>query len=122
LPSSCAHFLETCHLIGSRFKTLSASRQRQADEWERAGLLHAGESQALALSLELKVDWFLTDDAAARLMAESLNIEAHGSIGIVLWAAATAVIQQDEARQFLANLENSSLWMSLPYVHKLVWS
>jgi predicted nucleic acid-binding protein len=86
--------------------------QQRAVEWQRAGLLHGGEAESLALALELKPDWFLTDDAAARLMAESLNIETHGSIGVILWVAAHKLVSAPEAKASLANLERSSLWMS----------
>jgi predicted nucleic acid-binding protein len=75
-------------------------------------LLHGGEAEALALACEIRSDWFLTDDAVARLMAESLNIEVHGSIGVVLWAAANKLVKKPEGELFLAGLEKSSLWMS----------
>jgi len=91
---------------------LSPVAQQRAVEWQHAGLLQGGEAQALALALETKPDWFLTDDAGARLMAESLGIETHGSIGIILWSAATRLIQKPEAENLLAGLEKSSLWMS----------
>ncbi len=74
-------------------QTLSPAAGQRATEWQHAGLLQGGEAQALALALETKPDWFLTDDAGARLMAESLGIETHGSIGIILWSAATRLIQ-----------------------------
>ena len=93
-------------------RTLSLSSKGRADEWQRAGLLHGGEAEALALAIELKSDWFLSDDAAARLMAESFGIEVHGSIGIVLWAAVNKIVGEQEAKSVLADLENSSLWMS----------
>ena len=50
-----------------KLQTLSAHSQQLALEWKRAGLLHGGEAEALALAGEIKSDWFLTDDAAARL-------------------------------------------------------
>ncbi|HZF01689.1 MAG TPA: hypothetical protein VE344_07320 [Methylomirabilota bacterium] len=93
-------------------QTLSSTAQRRALEWQRAGFLHGGESEALALALEIKPDWFLTDDAAARLMAESLKIEAHGSIGVLLWAAANKLVKMPEAKLLWFGLEKSSLWMS----------
>lgn len=98
---------------GAKVQAVSPTAQRRALEWRRAGLLHGGEAEALALAREVKPDWFLTDDAAARLMAESLNIEVHGSIGVVLWAAANRLVKKSEAELFLAGLEKSSLWMSL---------
>ena len=97
----------------AKVQTLSLPAQQRALEWRRAGLLHGGEAEALALVGEIKPDWFLTDDAAARLMAESLNIEVHGSIGVVLWAAACKLFKKSEAESFLTGLEKSSLWMSL---------
>jgi predicted nucleic acid-binding protein len=97
----------------AKLQALSSTAQQRALEWRRAGLLHGGEAEALALAREFKSDWFLADDAAARLMAESLNIEVHGSIGVVLWAAANKLVKKTEAESFLAGLEKSSLWMSL---------
>lgn len=91
---------------------LTLSAHQRAVAWQQAGLLHAGEAEALALAPELKPDWFLTDDAAARLMAESLGVEAHGSLGVVLWAAAHRLVGKAEAEANLAALEDSSLWMS----------
>jgi predicted nucleic acid-binding protein len=97
----------------AKVQALSSTAQARALEWRRAGLLHVGEAEALALARESKSDWFLTDDAAARLMAESLNVEVHGSIGVVLWAAVNRLVKKSEAEAFLIGLEKSSLWMSL---------
>ena len=96
----------------TKLQTLLPENQQRALQWQRAGLLHGGEAESLALTLEIKPDWFLTDDAAARLMAESLGIEVHGSIGMVLWAAANKLVKKSEAEKHLAGLEQSSLWMS----------
>ena len=74
--------------------------------------MHGGEAEAPALAIELKADWFLTDDAAARLLAESLGLEVRGSLGVVLWAAATRQVGKEEAESLLAGLEWSSVWMS----------
>jgi predicted nucleic acid-binding protein len=75
-------------------------------------LLHRGEAESLALACELQPDWFVTNDAAARVIAESLQLEAHGSLGIVLCCAATHRLTSSEAEPLLTRLENSSLWMS----------
>ena len=95
-----------------KFQTLSARPQQRALEWKRAGLLHGGEAKALALAGEIKPDWFLTDDAAARLMAESLGMEVRGSIGVVLLAAARKLVPKAEAEACWNGLKKSSLWMS----------
>ncbi len=92
--------------------TLSPTAQQRALGWQQAGLLHGGEAEALALACEIKPDWFLTDDAAARMMAESFGLEAHGSLGVLLWLAANHLVSQTEAETHMSALEGSSLWMS----------
>ena len=81
----------------AQLQALSPENHQRALQWRHAGLLHGGEAESLALTLQIKPDWFLTDDAAARLMAESLGIEVHGSIGVVLWVAANNLIKKSEA-------------------------
>lgn len=96
----------------ARLISLPSSATRRATEWRQAGLLHSGEAEALALASETRPDWFLTDDAAARLMADSLGLEAHGSLGVVLWTAGQRLIQRPDAETFLSGLETSTLWLS----------
>ena len=48
--------------------------------------LHAGEIQALQLAQELNADLLLTDDTAARLAAKTLQVSAHGTLGVLLRA------------------------------------
>ncbi len=91
---------------------LAPSSRLRAQSWMQAGLLHAGEADALALAEAVHADWFLTDDAAARLLAKSLGIAAHGSLGVVLWAAGQNLISKIEAENFLVALAGSSLWLS----------
>ena len=76
-----------------------------------------GEAYSLALALELKCDWFLSDDAAARLLGESMGLEVHGSLGIVLFASAKGLTTIQEAHQILIVLKNSSLWLSPKVFH-----
>jgi predicted nucleic acid-binding protein len=45
------------------------------------------------LALQKQSDWLLTDDAKARQLAESLGLEVHGSIGLLLWAVASGHIE-----------------------------
>ncbi len=98
--------------IWATVQILPSQLQQQADAWQRANLLHGGEAEALALATNPKADWFLTDDAAARLVAESLGLEVRGSLGVVLWAAAHKLVSRLEAEAHLAGLEQSSLWLS----------
>lgn len=84
----------------------------QATQWQKAGFLHTGESEALALALQLQARWMLTDDTSARVLAKSLGVEAHGSLGVVLWAASHHHITQQQSVNHLEALFRSSLWVS----------
>jgi len=86
---------------------------RQATTWVRSESIDSGEAESISLALQLKSDWFLTDDTEARQFAESLGIETHGSIGVLLWAASSGHIDhRATANQYLNALANSSLWIS----------
>jgi predicted nucleic acid-binding protein len=80
--------------------------------WVLAQLLNVGEAEAISLARQLGADWLLTDDAAARLLAQSLGLEVHGSLGVVLWAAAEGHISYLEGEEILNRLTASSLWVS----------
>lgn len=49
---------------------------KQASDWKRARVLDPGEAEALALAAQLQADWLLTDDMAARLLANHQRQEA----------------------------------------------
>lgn len=84
----------------------------EAAAWLQAELLHAGEAEAIALAQQIGADWLLTDDAAARLFAGELGLEVHGSLGIILWAAAVGHYSRVDAETALARLATSTLWLS----------
>ena len=91
---------------------LEAHERKQADMWQAAGDLYAGEAEALVLARRKKADWFLTDDATTRLFVSLLGLEVHGSLGIILWNAAKGYLSRDEAESALERLESTSLWLS----------
>lgn len=93
-------------------EVLTTSYETQALSWRQAGLLESGEAEAVALARQINADWLLTDDAAARLFAQSLGIEVHGSLGVVLWAAAAGHCNRADAEGTLERLARSSLWIS----------
>ena len=93
--------------------TLTESHAADAIAWRQAGLLQRGEAEAIALAQQLDADWLLTDDVAARLVAQKLGLEVHGSLGIVLWAAVAGHLSRAEAVAALERLAHSSLWMSV---------
>jgi predicted nucleic acid-binding protein len=84
----------------------------EARDWYRAGLLHLGEAEALARARQEQADWFLTDDSAARVVAEQMAVEVHGSLGVLLWGAATGLVDFQAAEAALDRLRKSSLWVS----------
>lgn len=91
---------------------LKPDHAREAAAWQQAGLLDAGEAEAIALTRQAAADWLLTDDATARLFAQELGIEVHCSLGILLYAAAIGHLERGQAEQTLAQLASSSLWLS----------
>lgn len=91
---------------------LSPPHVEEARDWEATGILGPGEAEAIALARQLDADWFLTDDSAARLFAEAAGLEARGSLGVVLWAAAVGHLAHADARQSLERLAATSLWVS----------
>ena len=92
--------------------TLAESHAADAIAWQQAGLLHTGEAETVALARQLDADWLLTDDTAARLVAQKLGLEVHGTLGIVLWAAVAGHLNRAKAVAALEGLAHSSLWIS----------
>lgn len=92
----------------------SIGATQQAESWVQSGLLQVGEAESLAVAVELRPDWFLTDDAAARELAGSLGVESHGSLGVVLWLAGQGGLSHTEAESLIDHIEHSSLWLSEP--------
>lgn len=103
-------------------KSLNGSYDEKAMGWSRK--IDAGEAAAIALALQEQAEWLLSDDAKARQFAEALDLEVHGSIGLLLWAVATGHIsKRDDAFNLLNALANSSLWISdhvLRQAHKAI--
>ncbi len=86
---------------------------QKAEKWVKAKQIDAGEAEAIGLAVQEQAQWLLTDDAKARQFAESLGLEVHGSIAILLWSVARRLIHEKPvALQLLDNLANSSLWIS----------
>ena len=54
----------------------------------------------------------MTDDTAARTFANMIGLEVHGSLGVMLWAAAVGYLTYDEAKRGIEKLAHSSLWIS----------
>lgn len=85
----------------------------EARVWTESGLLDAGEAEALAHAREIRPDYFLTDDTAARTAAETAGLHVRGSLGVVLVCAALKLCSPQEAESALeALIMKSTLWLS----------
>jgi predicted nucleic acid-binding protein len=91
---------------------LDELHETDAAMWQQAGVIDMGEAATIALARQLQADWLLTDDAAARFLAQTLGFEVHGSVGVIVGAAADGYLNRIEAEAALNSLERSSLWLS----------
>ena len=80
-----------------------------------------GESQSIALALQEKAVYFLTDDLDARTVANVHGIEAHGTIGIILRAFRENIISKETAVKKINELYTiSSLFITKDLINKVV--
>jgi predicted nucleic acid-binding protein len=95
-----------------KVQSLNSTSLEASTTWQQAGLLDFGEAEAIALAQQINAEWFLTDDAASRLFAQSVGLEVHGSLGVVLWSAAIGHLGRSDAESTLNQLAASTLWIS----------
>ncbi|MBI5652083.1 MAG: hypothetical protein HZC40_16835 [Chloroflexi bacterium] len=113
VANEAANYLARAHFLGwISIVALNSTLTAESLAWQQAGLLDAGEADALALARQQNADWFLTDDERARLLGAQLGLEIHGSLGVILWTAAVGLIDRQEAETTITRLANSSLWVS----------
>jgi predicted nucleic acid-binding protein len=74
----------------------------------RAFTLDSGEIEALQLMKQFADSILLTDDAAARLVAERMGFEVHGSVGILIRAIRRGQMQPAEVLHLLGEIETKS--------------
>jgi predicted nucleic acid-binding protein len=81
--------------------------------------LQAGETEALALAIELTNTLLLVDDAQGRLAAKALNIAYTGTIGVLLRAKKEGKIPA--LRQVLHLLrQRTTFWLSAQVYHAVL--
>ncbi|MFI5341884.1 MAG: hypothetical protein ACHQ7N_18855 [Candidatus Methylomirabilales bacterium] len=95
-----------------RVVAISPDERQWMDLCQSMGL-GTGEAEAITLARSMHADWLLTDDAAARVVGTLMSLEVHGSLGVILWAAAAGHMDRDRAFALLDRLAKSSLWISL---------
>lgn len=71
------------------------------------------ESGSISLALQEKADVFITDDLDARTIAKNLNLEVHGTVGVIVRAYREKIISKETAINKIKELhENSSLFIT----------
>jgi len=76
--------------------------------------LDAGETEALSLMEQIPDAMFLTDDAAARIVAKQLGYNVHGTIGILVRAIRRSQMSLKEVLDILTDIPlKSSLYIRL---------
>lgn len=97
---------------------LGKSIATRAKKWINNDI-DAGEAQAIGLAYQEETSWFLTDDGRASHFAESLGLEVHGSVGLLLWAASNGhVPSRAEGHALLDALARSSLRVSQKVINE----
>lgn len=83
--------------------------------------LDLGEAQAIALCIQEKADYFLTDDLEAREVAKKFKLEVHGTIGIILRAFREKILTKKEAAEKIRQLQTkSSLFITSNLIEKVL--
>ncbi|HUO08541.1 MAG TPA: DNA-binding protein [Phycisphaerae bacterium] len=83
--------------------------------------LDAGERAALRLMEQQADAVFLTDDAAARLAAESLNLRVHGTLGIIIRSVRVMLRSREEVLGILNSLpRRSTLYVSAELLGEVI--
>jgi uncharacterized protein len=72
--------------------------------------LGAGEREALALAVELKVDWIILDDLPARRSAEAAGLNVIGTLGTLVTAKRVGLLKS--IRPELDALRRTSFFLS----------
>ncbi len=70
--------------------------------------LHQGESEALALCADHPESLLLTDDTAARLAAQSLGLQARGTLGLLLRAIRRHTCTRNDILELLSAIPSRS--------------
>jgi predicted nucleic acid-binding protein len=101
----------------------SAGISRRVATYARTLDLHSGEIADLNLLEHLNGQLFLCDDAAARLAAESMGFQVHGTIGLIIRAIRRGTRRAADVKTLLEQIPNrSSLHISLPLLRKVIQS
>ena len=91
---------------------LSENELSEVQKLMRLNLLQEGEAEVIILARKIQADWFITDDTAARVTAAFMQMEVHGSLGIILWNVSNRKITPEFGIEAMHKIRNTSLWIS----------
>ena len=85
--------------------------------------LQKGEIDCIDLAVQMDPCVFLTDDLAARRAAEKLNVEVHGTVGLIAYAVRQKWLSAEQAREALDLLyHRSSLFITYALIEAAIRS
>ncbi|PIN92993.1 hypothetical protein COU61_01135 [Candidatus Pacearchaeota archaeon CG10_big_fil_rev_8_21_14_0_10_35_13] len=70
--------------------------------------LDMGEAEAIALAKQEKMEYLLTDDLDARIVAKKYSLKVHGTVGILIRAFREGIITKEETIKKLRELASES--------------
>ncbi|MEA1927897.1 MAG: DNA-binding protein [Candidatus Auribacterota bacterium] len=83
--------------------------------------LHRGEVSALGIMANNPGALFLTDDCAARLVADKMGYNVHGTVGILLRAIRRELLKPSEVLNLLSELpQRSSLYIRTSLLNEVI--
>ncbi len=87
----------------------------------RAAGLQRGETDCIYLAIQIQQSILLTDDMHARITAEKLSIEVHGSIGLIAYGFRRKWISLKEAEESLILLyHRSNLFITYAIIEEAI--
>jgi predicted nucleic acid-binding protein len=101
-------------------KSVATASQR-VDALSALYTLHAGEREALNMCLEFSGALLLTDDTAARLAAKALDIEARGTVGLLVRAIRLQQLTKEAVIGLLSDIpQRSSLHIRPGFLAEII--
>lgn len=83
--------------------------------------LDLGEAATIALALQEKTPYVLTDDLDARRVAKEYNLEVHGTLGIVLRSFREKIIDKSTAAEKMKEIKTkSSLFITQELINEAI--
>lgn len=100
--------VEAFRNVDAEVKNLSGEEKDRAKYLTNRYGIDLGEATSLVLCKQLNVDIVLTDDLDARDVARNLELEPHGTLGVLTRAYSKDIISEKEAKEFVRGLKNDS--------------